>query len=337
MGTARPAGASSDHGSVDVTRTAFVSLAAAAVALLLAGCGGGNEPELIEVPGLPGSLVDVGDHLLYLNCAGKGGPTVILEAGFGGDSQLWGDVQPSAAPLTRVCSYDRAGLGASPRPEVERTRTTQTEVDDLERLLDRAEIEAPYVLVGHSHGGSIARLFAGQHRDEVAGIVLVDSAHPDFDSWVGEAVARRVGGDPAGRRLRAAFRLPRILAGLDLRASAAQVRAVRSLGAVPLVVLTANRRDWLTNDPNVAVPDDLAAEIQGLWLAAQRELAGLSSNRVHGVALESDHFIQSRIRGQPQIVVAAIEAVLRAARGDTRLPACRRLFSRTEVACVATA
>jgi pimeloyl-ACP methyl ester carboxylesterase len=310
--------------------------AAAAAALLLAACGGGgDEPEPFAVPALGGSAVDVGGHVLYFECAGSGSPTVVLEAGFRGGTRDWRDVQPHVARITRVCAYDRAGLHGSPAPEVERTRTTQTEVDDLKRLLEYADIEGPYVLVGHSYGGAIVRLFAGEHRDDVVGVVLVDSSHPDYDRRVAVAVSRLSAGDPAGSELRSAFQvLPPIVDGLDTRRSAAQVRAVGSLGAVPLVVLTSGDRRWLVNVPAVTVPDDVAREVGRLWLDAQRELADLSSNQVHAVASASGHSIQSRLTGQPQVVEAAIEAVIASARTRTRLPPCRRLFPRAAVVCL---
>jgi pimeloyl-ACP methyl ester carboxylesterase len=299
---------------------------------LFAACSGDDKPKVIDVPGLPGVLVDVGDHRMYLNCVGEGAPTVILESGFGGDSQLWTYVQRSVNRDTRACSYDRAGIGASPKAPGRRTRSTRTEVEDLERMLDAAEIDPPYILVGHSYGGVMARLFAGRNPDDVVGVVLVDSSHPDFEYRVEQLVRRRTRDDAEGRKLRAAFHVEPFHEGLDVRRSSAQVRAVRSLGAVPLVVLTAGSHG-LTNDPNAPVPPALAAEIERLWLDAQTELARLSSDRVHGVVEDSDHFIHLPARGRPEVVVKAIEAVLQAARAETPLPSCRRLFSRSELSC----
>ena len=99
----------------------------------------------------PGKLVDIGGYQLHINCTGKGSPTVILEAGLGGDSRSWHEVQPEIAEFAQVCSYDRAGLGWSdpgPKP-----RTSQQIVKELHRLLAKADIQSPYVLVGHSFGG----------------------------------------------------------------------------------------------------------------------------------------------------------------------------------------
>jgi pimeloyl-ACP methyl ester carboxylesterase len=125
----------------------------------------------------PGRLVDVGGYRLHLNCTGKSLPTIVLISGGGDFSFDWDLVQPEASRFARVCSYDRAGLAWSdPGPT---PRSMRQEAYELHTLLKAANIEAPYVLVGHSLGGLIARVYAEQYRDEVAGMVLVDSTHED--------------------------------------------------------------------------------------------------------------------------------------------------------------
>ena len=121
----------------------------------------------------PGKLVDVGGYRLHINCTGTGSPTVILDAGLGGTSLDWSKIQPAVARFTRVCSYDRAGYGWSesgPGP-----RTSQQIVKELHLLLAHAQINGPYVLVGHSVGGLNMRLYAYRYPAEVAGMVLLDS------------------------------------------------------------------------------------------------------------------------------------------------------------------
>jgi pimeloyl-ACP methyl ester carboxylesterase len=125
----------------------------------------------------PGRLVDIGGHRLHLHCAGGGAPTVVLDAALGGSSISWAHVQPAVAAFARVCSYDRAGFGwsdAGPMP-----RTAGRAADELHRLLHTAGERAPYLLVGHSYGGLVARIFAARHPHEIAGLVLVDPAHPE--------------------------------------------------------------------------------------------------------------------------------------------------------------
>jgi pimeloyl-ACP methyl ester carboxylesterase len=125
----------------------------------------------------PGSLVDIGGYRLHLNCTGKNGPTVVLIAGAGDFSFDWGLVQPNVARFARVCSYDRAGSAWSdPGPT---PRTMRQEAYELHTLLWAAGMKGPYVLVGHSIGGLIARVYAEQYPKETVGMVLVDSTHED--------------------------------------------------------------------------------------------------------------------------------------------------------------
>ncbi|HBY63727.1 MAG TPA: alpha/beta hydrolase, partial [Solibacterales bacterium] len=125
----------------------------------------------------PGRLVDIGGFRLHMNEQGNGSPTVILEAGLTSMSAQWAWIQPELAKLTRVVSYDRAGLGWSdPSPD---PRDAHTAVRHLRRMLDAAKIPGPYVLVGHSMGGLFMRLFAHEHRADVRGLVLIDAAHPE--------------------------------------------------------------------------------------------------------------------------------------------------------------
>src|SRR5918998_6014843 len=113
----------------------------------------------------PGKLVDVGDHSLHINCVGQGSPTVILEAANGGMSAHWTRVQQEVAQTTRVCAYDRAGLGWSePGPEPRDAKQISSELHPLPA--NAAGTEGPYVLVGHSYGGLYARMFAAQYPEQ---------------------------------------------------------------------------------------------------------------------------------------------------------------------------
>jgi pimeloyl-ACP methyl ester carboxylesterase len=126
----------------------------------------------------PGQLIDLNGWRLHLHATGKAStsqPTVILEAGAGGFSVDWSLVQPEVARFARVCSYDRAGLGWSelgPHP-----RTLRQVVWELHTLLKKAGLRPPFVLVGHSYGGILVRLYAFTYPEEVAGIVLLESGH----------------------------------------------------------------------------------------------------------------------------------------------------------------
>jgi pimeloyl-ACP methyl ester carboxylesterase len=249
-----------------------------------------------------GRIVAIGGgRSLYVQCAGSGSPTVILEAGFGGDTFQWQDVQPQLARTTRTCAYDRAGFGRSiARPGVHDARD---EIDDLQRLLHGAHIEPPYVLVGHSYGGVLARVFAHLHPTQTAGLVLIDTMGRD------------------GRRRQLAI-WPRsqapdirrglattVMDGVDLAVGESLASQVRTLGDMPLVVVTAGRED---NFPRT--PPQLGRALIRLWDRMQDELAGLSGNSVHVVALASNHDVPSSQSGQPSIVVGAVQAVVGAAR-----------------------
>jgi len=263
----------------------------------------------------PGRLVAIGAHrTLYLTCVGSGRPTVVLEAGFPGDSQIWRDVQPQLGRSTRTCAYDRAGLGNSlPRRGI---HDAADEVDDLQRLLHAARLPGPYVLVGHSYGGMLAELFAHEHADETAGIVLVDARGRDATRRQLAIWPRPVA--PSVRR--AVFK--RVQDGVDLAAGEALARDVRTVDDTPLAVVTAGaHEEW-----HRVVPATLARALDRLWTTMQDELAELSSDHVHVVAVRSDHFVQRR-DGRPDVVIRAVATVVRAARIHGRLPPCRRLFN----------
>jgi pimeloyl-ACP methyl ester carboxylesterase len=138
-------------------------------------------------------LVDIGDgRKLNLYCIGNGSPTVIFDSGLdvGSGTLSWNRVQPAVARFTRACSYDRAGYGFSdpgPLP-----RTSNAVVSDLRALLDRAGIEPPYILVGHSIAGLYEPLFADRYPPDVVGMVLVERCVKCDDSR-DAAYSRRMG------------------------------------------------------------------------------------------------------------------------------------------------
>jgi pimeloyl-ACP methyl ester carboxylesterase len=253
---------------------------------------------------------------------------VVLEAGFRTRADLWSDdlIQPEAprtmvfpgvAAFTRVCAYDRPGtttvvegeLLPSRSDPVAMPRTAAESVHDLHALLEAADVLGPYVLVGHSYGGMLMRLYASTYPDDVVGMVLVDAfsegleAQMTAEQWTAYAAIFQP--------------VPEALAGYsdleftDLNLSASQVRDATDaspLPPLPLVVLSRGR--------SMAMPSDLPGGLTGeglerAWTAEQDRLAALVPGARHVIARESEHYIQLQ---QPELVIDAVRQVVEAVR-----------------------
>jgi pimeloyl-ACP methyl ester carboxylesterase len=298
--------------------------------VLLVGCGGQghalerarSRPEVTPVGVGSGDMVDVGGRHLYVECVGSGSPTVVLEAGFGGSSRHWTAVLPELGRTSRTCAYDRAGLGDSnAMPGV---HDAGDQIRDLERLIDRGRIEPPYVLVGHSYGGLLARLFARAHPEETGGVVLVDAEGRDMGRRLRAAWPKSLAPE-----LRRAWAERTVLDGVALWASAALGSGIRSLRDEPLIVITAARERELPLFRGL--PPEVYRRWDRVWRAMQTELAELSSDHAHVVALRSDHSIQD---DQPLVVIQAVRAVVRAVRDRAPLLPCEREFGGPDVRCL---
>lgn len=172
----------------------------------------------------PGRLIEHQGKLSHLSCAGAGVPTVILEAGLDANgSQTWATIQPQISSITRVCSYDRAGImWSEARAE---PRNADRIAEELHSLLDSASELPPYVIVGHSLGGLLARVYTNQYPEDVAGVVFVDASHPDqFDRYPTEVlqlIMEVESSYPSARRAR-------FLSGIGVdRVSGAKIRSAR--------------------------------------------------------------------------------------------------------------
>jgi pimeloyl-ACP methyl ester carboxylesterase len=201
-------------------------------------------------------------------------------------------------------------------------RDARDEIADLRRLLARVRVEPPYVLAGHSYGGVLARVFAHMYPSETAGLVLIDTVGRD-----GRRRLLAIWPRSLAPRIRRGL-ATKVMAGVDLGVGEAIASRVTSLGGMPLAVITAGRQD---NFPRA--PARLYRALKRLWDRTQDELAALSENSVHVVALASDHDVPSSGSGQPSVIVRAVQAVVGAARRHARLPRCRRLFSGSDVRC----
>ena len=281
----------------------------------------------------PGAMYDVGGHELYLDCHGHGSPTVVLANGLGEVSASWGRIVDQVDTTTRVCAYDRAGQGWS--DDSAHPQDGQAAATDLHRLLSVAGEHGPYLLVGHSIGGTYAMTYAAHYPEQVAGMVLLDSSSPDqfttLPSYADQyAVMHRVMAlAPTLSRLGlgrvvaavAPSHLPAATAdqvrSLTSNADAAesvsgewqilpdlfaQARALTTLGSRPLAVLTASE--------NLEKTDG--------WAAAQDQLATLSSNRVHRV-VDSTHAGLLEDRHGSGEAVRAIDDVITAVRTSSHV------------------
>ncbi|MFO1434832.1 MAG: alpha/beta hydrolase [Gammaproteobacteria bacterium] len=285
----------------------------------------------IDVMNPPGRMVDIGGYSLHIDCRGEGSPTVVMEAGLGGVSLEWLPVQRFLSHYGRVCTYDRAGNGwsdAGPEP-----RTTSVITDELYRLLNAAGESAPYVLVGHSFGGYTAQMFAERYPNITAGLVLIDSSHPDqvarflapplnlntAPSKTTGAVVLMSGPPPIPANLPEEIQMPAAML-MTLRKtrmtvaqeylyfsdSGEEIRHEGQMPAVPMVVITRgiDERSRHHADPK-------AEMIESVWMQMQDELAAMSPQSAHIVADRSGHHIHL---DQPQLVVDAVTMVVDFAR-----------------------
>jgi pimeloyl-ACP methyl ester carboxylesterase len=296
-------------------------LAASASVLLLAlvGCGAASNHAASGSGDFAGPVEIGNGRHLYLECHGKGTPTVILESGYHNSSDPWNDsdaaapaVGPAVLPALsadhRVCAYDRPGTLRFPDPPsitdrsspVAMPRTAQDVAQDLHALLGAAHLPGPYVLVGHSLGGLFARLYAQTYPDQVRGLVFVDAFPVEIPSLMGS--------DWPTYRQMLAEPLPQFTTSpwfevIDIDKSVEQVAAAPAFPPVPTAVLT-------RTEP-FAVPGTVSAEqsahLEQVWRDATSDLIALRPQTPHLIATGSDHFVQLH---QPDLVVAAVRLVM---------------------------
>lgn len=298
---------------LNVPPFARAGLLAGLLALSVTATGEPSGPRLdladLVVP--PGNFVSLDTHRLYYRCTGSGSPVLVIDNGIGGAAVEWTPVQDALALTTRVCTYDRAGYGWSdtgPGP-----RTTERSVAELRALLRLAGEDGPYLMVGHSFGGFNSRYLAARYPQEVVGIVLIESSHPEqLLTFAGQQHPARHGinverisagaGDASPYVAAASFlnsRRKAIFAQMDelshFADSATTVAAAGGVGEIPLLVIAR------------ATTDGLVADRDRQWRKMQTSLADLSSRGELVVARTASHDVHMV---DPEFVVSQLKAFI---------------------------
>lgn len=246
-----------------------------------------------QPPIAPGRLIELGGYRMHLFCTGSGSPTVILSPGSGDFSFDWALVQPAVAKLTQVCAYDRAGEAWSdlgPLPH-----TMAQEAFDLRRALAKANIAGPYVLVGHSSGGTVMRLFAALYPADVIGMVLVDGSHEEDTGNI-------------NGKMTTAFALSK---GRPIPAARTNVTSADALDdeAVKKIQEMVRKYDFM--QPHIEPPyDKLPPDVQQLqlWAVGQPKHWAATSNDYGGEEAErlykADHEAAHPLGSMPLIVLS---------------------------------
>ncbi len=287
------------------------------------GAGSGNFAGLVDIGG---------GRKMYSKCSGKGSPTVVLVGGLRASADDWEISDKSKPPVftgvgkfTHVCAYDRPGTPVGEKPSrsdpVPQPTTPKDAVADLHALLSAAGEAGPYVLVGHSYGGLIVRLYASTYPKEVSGLVLIDALTEGLqdaetpEQW---PIQRKlIEGD-----VHEGVALYPALERIDVDRSFNQIRAAPPLRSIPLVVLSADR-PWGPQVPAMIAEGKLATEIpsdfgyvtDAAQKKAQERLAKLVPNAKHITNTNSGHEIHKE---QPQLVIDAIHEVVEAVRSGKR-------------------
>lgn len=296
-----------------------------------------------------GRMVDIGGYRLHMHVEGEGTSTVILDAGAGGIGLSWELVRPAISRATRVVTYDRAGLGwsdPSPRP-----RRADVMAEELHTMLKNANIPGPYILAGHSLGGPVARQFAAKYPDEVAGLVMVDSAHEEQMKHFPEAMVKmaesmkgmmgimklmgKLGifahkpglvqiGDNGALPSELVAHMQGVMASSDGHADAlaaesesayaAETPPVSTLGNLPLIVISHGQLDANAVPPSLG--QQVRDEYETAWQKLQAEITSLSTRGRRVVAERSGHNV---IFDQPGIVIQSVLEMLDTIRQDKSL------------------
>ena len=280
----------------------------------------------------PGTMLELQGYRLHVRCEGEGPATVLLESGLSDFSLQWSRLQALIAQATRTCSYDRAGLGwsdRSPNPP-----TIANAVGDLHSVLQSSGGQAPLILVGHSYGSLLVRMYAQQYPQNIKAIVLVEPANefmaeriPGYLAALDAAaeqfrklsllaslgiVALTTKKVPANQLDGEALQVYRaVVASRDfLKAAAAEtvempknLRVMQAfpqtaLAKIPVVIISRAQPE-----PIPGLPDNGGQALEGTWAALQADLVTrLDARQV--IAEQSGHYVQL---SQPELVYECVK------------------------------
>lgn len=277
----------------------------------------------------PGALYTVDGRKMRISCTGSGSPTIILDAGSGGDGLVWGGVQPVLSKTTRVCSYDRAGLGWSePRPG---PRDADHIASELHELLLSAHEAGPIVLMGHSVAGLYIRDYASLYPADVVGIVFVDSGtpSPSQNHGLNQPLIMTVISRPIF-----ILGIPRLVGicsqpkpGFDTRTGILQREDLchTEYGPVLNELEGRDRSDHQTARtgpygelPILILSADPAQRQWGIeWEQAQEDLKKLSVRSRRIIARGSGHYVQF---DRPELIEKKVSLFVKQIRGEVPLP-----------------
>jgi len=319
----------------------LIRITIVALALIAAGCSGGSSSDtstssesseaaqdtvVEESDSDFAGLVDIGEgRKIYMECRGKGGPTVVLVSGLGDAADVWSvtsdpenerpTVFAEVATFTRVCAYDRPSTSTATGPSrstaVPQPTSAKAAAADLDAVLTASGEPGPYVLAGHSYGGPIIRLYASAHPADVAGLVLVDALSEDLPNGLTptqQALFEEINTPPSDTDAEV----------LDLQATFQQLRESPPVPPVPGIVLTADRPQLTaellaSGQLPAGVDQEFADALWAAQLAAQDELAKMFPGAEHITNTNSTHYIHNE---QPQLVIDSIRQVVDADRDD---------------------
>jgi len=250
-------------------------------------------------------MFTVAGHEIYLSCRGGPGHTVILEAAIGEDHTNLLPIAQRIRNRAYACVYDRTGVGRSTKPKS--AVTARDHVAEVHELLELADVARPAVLVGHSYGGIVALMETVEHPEDVAGLILVDSAHPHQDARLESVMS-----DEQRQAYRA---LSADTPSVDFATSLTEAAAEYGpLPAIPLTIITATHgfvkgEAWMEGLPGDAM--------QAVWLELQEEHARLRPDARH-IKAGTGHYVHE---DDPDVVVDEIIHMLESLDTSQRRPA----------------